>query len=145
MHMHQSSLSPCICTSLRKATRAVTRLYDEAMAEAGMTIVQFSVLRHLARHGDQPLSRLAELLVMDRTTLYRALGPIERHGWVAITEQDGRTKLATLSEAGRRALAEAEGAWERVQGRLLDRIGADHWAELEGSLRGIVAATGAGA
>lgn len=144
MHMHHSSdpaqLLPCVCTALRKASRAVTRVYDEEMEGAGMSVAQFSILRHLARHGDLPLSRLAELLVMDRTTLYRALGPIGRHGWVTITEGSGRSRVAALSDGGRRAMAEATPGWERAQAVLLERFGVDEWREMERSLHRVVIA-----
>lgn len=144
MHMHHDSGSAvdprCICTALRKASRAVTRAYDEAMEGTGMTIAQFSILRHLGRHGDMPLSRLADLLVMDRTTLYRALGPIERHGWVAIAQGPGRAKVAALTAAGREAMANATGAWERAQSALLERIGGTQWREMALGLDGLVTA-----
>lgn len=145
MHMHHDTDSltalPCICTALRKASRAVTRAYDEVMEEAGMSVAQFSILRHLARHGPLPLSRLAELLVMERTTLYRALGPIERHGWVTIAEGAGRAKIATLSPAGHQAIADATAGWAKVQTAMLEQIGADDWQALEAALARIVAAT----
>lgn len=130
-----------MCTALRQASRAVTRAYDEAMEGTGMTIVQFSVLRQLARHGDTPLSRLADLLVMDRTTLYRALGPIERHGWVTIGQGAGRAKIAALAAAGRQAMADATGAWERAQTALVERFGVPQWQAMEQELRGLVAAS----
>ena len=76
MHMHQSST--CACTALRKASRAVGRLYDEMLADSGLTTAQFAILRHLARAESLPLSRLADHLVMDRTSLYRGLTPMLR-------------------------------------------------------------------
>lgn len=114
MHMHHESsegTSPaCACTALRKASRAVTRLYDEAMAETGISVIQFSILRNIARHEPLPLMRLADLLVMDRTTLYRALRPLDRAGWISIAESEGRAKTATLTKQGRRALMNATSA-----------------------------------
>ena len=86
MYMHHESLSgPCACTTLRKAARAVGRVYDEALAGKGMTTAQFAILRHVWRGGSVPLSRLADSLVMDRTSLYRALAPVEAKGWVAVS------------------------------------------------------------
>jgi DNA-binding MarR family transcriptional regulator len=138
-------LSPCVCTALRKASRAVTRVYDEEMEGAAMSVAQFSILRHLARHGDLPLSRLAESLVMDRTTLYRALGPIGRHGWVTIAAGNGRARVAALSDVGRQAMADAAPGWERAQTVLLERFGADEWREMERALGRVVSAAEGGA
>ncbi|MBT2185851.1 MarR family winged helix-turn-helix transcriptional regulator [Sphingobium nicotianae] len=132
---------PCVCTSLRKASRAVTRLYDERLAASGLTTTQFAVLRNL-RHGDLSLSRLAELLVMDRTSLYRTLAPIERHGWVAITAEDqGRAKQAALTPAGRARMEEATAAWNTCQSEIIGAIGPDQWTALESQLAALVRAT----
>lgn len=139
MHMHHDSPQPCACTALRKASRAITRLYDERLASHGMTTTQFAILRNLARaDGELPLSRLAERLVMDRTSLYRTLTPITRAGWVAIEELRGRAKLARITEAGRTAMRSAEDDWEAVQDKVIGDLGGDEWRALLGSLGRLV-------
>lgn len=135
--------SPCACTSLRKAARAVSRVYDEALSGTGMTIAQFSVLRHVARGGETPLSRLAEALVMDRTSLYRALAPLERQGWIEVAQAArGRARIASLTDAGRAAMEGATGPWRAAQERLIGAFGADDWTRLETLLRGVVDVAG---
>jgi len=123
---------PCACTSLRKASRAVTRLYDAALAPHGMSTVQFSVLRHIAREtgdaGGVALSVLADLLVMERTSLYRTLVPLERQGWVVVTQARGRIRHAALTPAGNAAIAAAHADWSNAQAVLADRIGTDMMA-----------------
>src|SRR5262249_5171925 len=74
MYIPQMSYStPCACTTLRKAARAVTRFYDAAIERAGMTTTQFAVLRAAERAGTVTMSRVADDLVMDRTSLYRTV------------------------------------------------------------------------
>jgi DNA-binding MarR family transcriptional regulator len=127
---------PCACTALRKASRAVTRVFDEQLARHGMTTTQFAMLRNLAREGQVPLSRLAELLVMERTTLYRALAPIERKGWIMVTPGDrGRAKDVALAPAGRAAMEAAEPDWRAMQNDLVGAMGAPEWQDLEARLR----------
>jgi DNA-binding MarR family transcriptional regulator len=134
---------PCACTALRKASRAITRLYDERLSDSGMTISQFAILRNLAREGSLPLSRLADLLVMERTSLYRTLAPIERHGWIAIEPgRSARTKIVSLTTAGREALFAATGPWERAQGEIVAAVGLPDFQALEGHLRKLVSAIG---
>lgn len=130
-----SAPHPCVCTTLRKASRAVTRAYDEGLCDTGMTITQFAVLRNLDRQGGMPLSRLAELLVMDRTSLYRLIAPLERQGWVSVGDGGGRAKRASISDAGRATMLAATPAWERVQDKLTDAMGAEAWSALQASLR----------
>jgi len=124
----------CVCTELRKANRAITRLYDEALQPAGMSTVQFSLLRALERRGALPLSRLADAMVMDRTSLYRTLEPLERRGWIALEAGRGKTRVARLSASGREALAAALPHWQAVQALTLDGLGAADWAHLRATL-----------
>ncbi|SDA17042.1 MarR family winged helix-turn-helix transcriptional regulator [Sphingomonas sp. NFR15] len=132
--MSTTSDPACACTTLRKATRAITRLYDEALAPTGMTITQFAILRNVARRGTVALSRLAEILVMERTSLYRALAPLERLGWLAIADAGARTKAVTVTDAGHEALERAGAPWQAMQRRLIGAFGAEQWAALEATL-----------
>lgn len=99
-----------------------------------MTTAQFAVLREIGRGEPSPLSRLAEQLVMDRTSLYRAIAPIEAKGWVTIAAGPGKAKHASLTAAGRAAMTGAESDWEGVQRRIVDAMGEARWAELESAL-----------
>lgn len=105
----------------------MTRLYDDALASACMTVQQFAILRNIDRAGTIPVSRLADALVMDRTSLYRALTPLERSGWVVRGQGTARTRTAQLAHAGIDALAQATPAWEAAQARVLDEFGRDNW------------------
>jgi DNA-binding MarR family transcriptional regulator len=143
MHMHHVAASlPCACTTLRKASRALSRIYDEALAPAGLTVAQLGVLRAISR-GDQkgePLSRLAETLVMDRTSLYRALSPMVRSGWLLIKDAPkGRAKLVQLSKAGIRATDDAAEYWQRAQSRVIGEYGVDRWAALHKAMTELTA------
>ena len=143
MHMHHivpgGARAACACTALRKASRAVTRLYEDAMTGTGMSIIQFSILRNLARQRSVPLMELADRLVMERTTLYRALNPLRRRGWVALGDGEGRAKTAALTRRGQRALQGATGAWEGAQASLIGSLGNEEWARIESSLARLVA------
>jgi len=102
----------CACTALKKASRAVSRCYDEALAGTQLTTAQFALIRNLARNGEMPLSRLAEAMVMDRTSLYRALEPLTREGWIAIATKAG----------------------ESVQQMVIERLGMSRWEALQALL-----------
>ena len=134
---------PCACTSLRKAARAVSRLYDEAMVGSGLTTTQLAILRSLNRTGTTPLSRLADSLVMDRTSLYRALPPLLGQGLMTVRDADkGRSKLADLTDAGREALAIAAPYWEAAQQTFVEAYGANAWQSLFDSLQTVIATAG---
>jgi DNA-binding MarR family transcriptional regulator len=143
MHMHHVAPSlPCACTTLRKASRALSRIYDDALAPAGLTVAQLGVLRAINRGAKdgEPLSRLAETLVMDRTSLYRALGPMARSGWLLVKDAPkGRSKVVRLSKAGVGAIAGAAEYWERAQSRVIGEFGADRWATLQKAMTDLTA------
>ena len=126
--------SHCACTALRKASRAVTRIYDEALDDRGVTASQYALLRTLRRLGPTPLSRLAEIMVMDRTSLYRMLAPVEARGLVTAAAGAGRARIATLAAAGAALLDESDAAWARTQERFVATLGADKWRQLESLL-----------
>jgi DNA-binding MarR family transcriptional regulator len=133
--MHNSvASSACACTTLRKASRALSRIYDVALAPAGLTVAQLAVLRAIGRgeKRGEPLSRLADGLVMDRTTLYRALAPLKKAGWLSIKNAPrGRVKLVQLTNAGARATANAGRFWDAAQAKIIGEFGPERWAVLQ--------------
>src|SRR3546814_17427421 len=72
----------CACNKLRRSTRIVSALYDEALAPSGLTVAQFSLLRMLQRAGPSSLSDFAAARCYDRTTLNRTPGTLEEKGLI---------------------------------------------------------------
>ncbi len=127
----------CVCASLRRASRSVTRLYERAL---GVSVPQFTLLYVLNK---RPLiqSMVAELLAVDRTTLTRTLGAMERRGLIrSRTGDDKRERLWSLTTSGKQELARVLPRWEKAQDRLRKRLGADHWELLINELTIIAAA-----
>lgn len=114
----------CACGRLRRATRALTQLYDDAMAPAGLRITQFSLLRTLARLGSLRITALAEATLLDRTALSRNLDPLVAHGWVEIAPgRDARTREVALTRRGIAAIRAAEPHWKRAQAQVSKTLG----------------------
>jgi DNA-binding MarR family transcriptional regulator len=138
MYMHQSIPAtelPCACTTVRKATRALSRLYDDALAPLGVTVAQFGILKAIWREPGLALSRLADEMVMDRTSLYRMLTPMTSAGWIAIASPaKGRAKTATLTAEGESLLTKARHLWDGAQTRVVGTFGADRWQVLESAI-----------
>jgi DNA-binding MarR family transcriptional regulator len=131
----------CACAVLRRAARRVTQLYDEALAPAGLRITQYSLLANLDRHGAVAMTELAELLGMDRTTLTRNIGPLQRDGYLSLRATGhGRTKLVTLTERGRRRLRKAFPYWLAAQERFAHMLRAGPTGDLADIAEAIVRA-----
>ena len=61
---------------------------------------------------------------MDRTTLTRNIGPIQRHGWIETAPgEDRRERLVAITDAGRAKLDEALPLWHAAQAATVDAIG----------------------
>src|SRR5262245_5567934 len=115
----------CVCGRLRRAARALTRLYDDIMAPSGLRVTQFSLMRTLARDGPVRISDLAALVLLDRTALSRNLDPLVEKGFVEIAAgSDARTREVALTRAGKAACARAMPYWRRAQTEVSARLGA---------------------
>jgi len=119
---------PCACTSIKKLSRVLGRVYDAALAGSPMNVTQLAVLRCIARRKGEPLLHVAEELEMDRTSLYRALDPMVRDGWVEIIPGvDARSRTAVITRKGHELLKKAGERWEDVQTRVVERFGRNEW------------------
>src|SRR5262249_61843346 len=91
----------CAGGELRRASRAISRFYEAALAPLDLTATQFSLLVAVHLAGPIPLSRLAEAPALDRTSLYRAIKPLVRPRSVRTQpRRTGRERTASLTAAG---------------------------------------------
>jgi DNA-binding MarR family transcriptional regulator len=116
---------------LRRATRNVTRLYDDALAGVGLNVAQYSLLKNLSWLDQPSITSLAEAMGLDRSTLGRNLKVLEAKGLVQLEDgEDQRNRLVSLTPAGRASLDEARQAWEQVQIQMGQRMGLEKRAAL---------------
>jgi len=121
----------CACFNLRKASRAVTQLFDEVLQPTGLRVTQLSLLVGISIAGSIPITQLAERLVMDRTTLARNLKPLEKQGLIKIAlGVDRRTRVVEITERGRKALMRAIPLWEKAQAHIVKGLGEGPWQDL---------------
>ncbi len=114
----------CICNRLRRASRALTRTYDEALASVGLTVTQFSILRHLARLDRPTLAELAETTAHEKSGLWRTLQPLIRSDLVRSGPAEARRgSRLSLTPSGETLLAEALPLWTTAQSRFGDALG----------------------
>ncbi len=121
----------CVCDTMRRTARTLSRRYDAALAPCGLKATQFALLAQIANSGAMVLTHLADALAMDRTTLTRNLAPLERAGWVVTgTGTDRRTRTIALTERGTTTLAAALPFWYTAQQQIADEFGNDRLATL---------------
>src|ERR1700677_4114610 len=72
----------CACLSFRQAARMVTQLFDEALIPVGLLSTQLPVLIVVNLQSPVTITRLASILIMDRTTLTKNLKPLLAKGYI---------------------------------------------------------------
>lgn len=121
---------PCLCASYRRAARALTQLYDEALRPSGLRGTQFTLLQALDLTGEISQGALGQLLVIDSTTLTRTLRIMIREKWIAERRgADRRERLISLTGAGRQRFNQALPMWKRAQERLKAQLGDLRWRD----------------
>jgi DNA-binding MarR family transcriptional regulator len=110
----------CLCDATHRAARALTSLYDHALAPHGVRNTQFTVLTTLEMRGATPLGELATFLAVDRTTLTRNLALLEAKQWVRsrAAAKDSRSRVVSLTDEGRAVIVAAFPAWRKAQDRV---------------------------
>jgi len=122
---------PCLCSSLRRASRALAQLYEQAFRPLALRSTQFTILQALSLAGEVSQGQLGEILVIDSTTLTRTLGIVQRRGWISVRRgDDRRERWLSLSKQGENQLRRALPAWEKVQLRLRHQLGGHAWKDL---------------
>src|SRR5215467_10792538 len=136
-------LQLCNCFAARQAARHLTKLYERHMSEAGLTSAQFSILVALEEAGQLTMNELAKALVMDRTTLLRAIKPLQREELLVSkpSVDDVRRLVFSLSAAGVRRLKKALALWTKAQQELEAMIGSSEAARLRRELFALARAT----
>lgn len=125
----------CGSFNFRRTARAVTRLYDAALQESGIRSTQFAILVAIAK--DQPVSigRLAEVLVIDNTTLTRSLRLLKKEGLIAISNRAAkRQRFLSITAKGEHTLARSLPGWRKAHERFVATIGSGYWLELRSEL-----------
>jgi DNA-binding MarR family transcriptional regulator len=133
--------SSCIATAMRKASRRLTQLYDDALKPRGLRSTQYAILAELTRRPKEPptMAELAQDLVMDRSALGHNLRPLERDGLIAFreSEEDRRRRHVILTPQGKTKFREAEQLWLIAQARFNQMFGESEAARLRATLLGI--------
>ncbi|WP_210339782.1 MarR family transcriptional regulator [Bosea sp. ASV33] len=119
----------CTNTALRRATRRLGQLYDDAISPLGLKATQFGLLVAINQLSEQDrgptLNAVATHQLVQISALTHALRPLVRDGLVALHPdlEDRRSKRATLTPAGRSLMQQAVSRWADANGRIETTLG----------------------
>jgi DNA-binding MarR family transcriptional regulator len=131
----------CAAFNIRRASRAVSRLYGQFMAETGLEPTQYSLLVASALAKETTVSRMAEGLAIERSALARNLSVMEKNGLLRIVPgDDRRTRVVAITEQGKQKLAEALPLWRKAQDAVEREFGAERLRGLLSELDALIKA-----
>jgi len=106
----------CIAVRLRLLTRAVTRLYNDALRSHGITISQMNILVAVWRMREAKQGDVCRALFLEKSTLSRDVERMIARGWLkSMQGVDRRTGFLSITPAGQRLLEKTFPAWNRAQ------------------------------
>jgi DNA-binding MarR family transcriptional regulator len=114
----------CMGTRVRRTARVVGNYYDMHLKSAGLKGTQFTLLNAIFLNPSITITQLADLLLLNRTTLNRNLKPLERQGLVRTSPgKDQRTRVLNLTQEGRNILQSALPLWLEAQSGVVETLG----------------------
>jgi DNA-binding MarR family transcriptional regulator len=127
MDMASKVGSECLGFEVRLLSRVITSFYDEAFAELGLKITQFSLLNAIANRPDNRPAELAKSLEMDESTLSRNVARMCARGWLRLEDggRDRRSHQITLTEKGMTLLKKSYPAWRTAQSQVARKLGSE--------------------
>ena len=115
MHKISEIRDDCFCLQARRRARFLTKAYDEILAPSGLKLTQFSTVAVLLP-GSLNITKLAEALELDRTTLSRNLIHLEKKGFITVYDsEDARERQIAIAPAGVKAVHSAYKLWQKAQ------------------------------
>jgi len=136
--LRQDVAGACAAQKTRNASRKLSRRYDDALRPLGLKCSQYSMLVIITLTEDRTLTELAGHVGLERTTLIRNLKPLEREGWVKVSEEGyRRARTVEITEQGLAKLEEALPIWYATQKSLKEELGEGTWQSVHQSLEAL--------
>ena len=113
-----TAVKPQGCTNLklRQLMRRVAQHYDAEVGKSGLKTTQYSLLSHVIALGPLRPVDLATAMGLEASTLTRNLRPLIDAGWLDLGPgADGRSRLVSVTDAGREKRQEAQRRWRVAQ------------------------------
>jgi DNA-binding MarR family transcriptional regulator len=104
----------------------------DRMRRSGVNFTHFHIVSLLERHGEMPMSRLADMLDVSDSNASGVVDRLEERGYIERIRvpDDRRVVHVRTTEAGRQMLAEAEVLKDEMVEKVLDRLDASQLERL---------------
>ncbi|WP_050476538.1 MarR family winged helix-turn-helix transcriptional regulator [Herbaspirillum rhizosphaerae] len=131
-------LVDCNLFATKQAARFVTQLYERHLAAVNVTSSQVTIFAVIDNQPGITMTELAKAVVMDRTSLVRAIQPLNRDGYVLQKQEPGSKKITLfLSKSGTQKYRDALPHWDAAQKEYEGMIGEERARMLRHELMAI--------
>jgi DNA-binding MarR family transcriptional regulator len=131
--MGTSAASPAGMFSLLHAASFVESFVESRLSTVGLSIPKLAALNRLVEAGDSlPLGHLAERLACVKSNVTQLVDRLEADGFVtrAPDPNDRRSRLAVITEPGRRAYEDGARLQREAEHELFSNLSVDDTARL---------------
>ncbi|MEL7543982.1 MAG: MarR family winged helix-turn-helix transcriptional regulator [Pseudomonadota bacterium] len=128
----ESSSACCVALRVRRMSRIITRVYDDALRSLGLTSSQFTLLTAVAQRDGITAAEIGLSLDIEKSTLSRNLKRLVGIGLVQMDPPAGRHGRGLhLTEAGRKAIVAAYPVWRQTQDSVEKVLGTESSNEFD--------------
>jgi len=140
MEVEELNSTVCMCSAIREMNRAVTQLYDLALAPSGMKASQFMILNAIAQAGEIAQCDFARQHAITVETLSRRFSTLRKKGLAASRTGIHLQRIYHLTEQGERALHDSRPYWNTAQILLKQALEEANWQLFFQSCKRVVCA-----
>jgi DNA-binding MarR family transcriptional regulator len=115
----------CLNFAAGALSRAITQLAEAAFGEVGLSPSHAYLLIQVSDRPGIPLGRVAEVMMLDASTLTRLIEKLETKGWVE-RRANGRSRQLYLTPAGASRVPVVRQAWADLEAQYIAILGEDH-------------------
>ena len=120
----ETSSASCVALRVRRMSRIITRIYDDALRPLGLTASQFTLLTTIAQQDGITAAEIGLTLDIEKSTLSRNLKRLEALGYMTMDPPAGRHGRGLhLTADGEQAIMKAYPVWRSTQARVADVMG----------------------
>ncbi|MDH6603297.1 DNA-binding MarR family transcriptional regulator [Bacilli bacterium PM5-9] len=112
----------CFCINLRRASTAITKKYDNALAKYDVTTNQFSIINNIKQLEKCNVIELATRMGLERTTLLRNIKPLIKKEYILETKENNKA-MFSLTSSGKELYNSAHYEWDKIQYEINDKLG----------------------
>lgn len=130
-----SASANCIALRVRRMSRIITRLYDDALRPFGITASQYTLLTILAQQDGVTAVEIGADLDIEKSTLSRNLKRLVALGLIEMDAPAGRRGRGLhLTNKGEDIIKLAFPVWSGTQERVKSIVGSDISGQVDGLL-----------